>query len=267
MHDPMTQAFQIPWRYSTRTIGNKPWRYWEPLITIWHVDPCKDGTDDSCGWFMRSRHGDEKTLEKIVRRFDHEWTRQFKLSDETTAELGLFDASPYGWPVMSMHGIALNLFFYAAYEMFGDRDRAMRFMRDNLCEILMFAENPTDSMHTGFLHKFGLIERETKENRVRSAAVMIYGWILRASRPWYKHPRWHIWHWRIQIHPLQAFKRWAFSRCQKCGKGFSWGYSPVSTQWEGTGPLWFRSEKYIEHSDCHNPSSECMAQTSQKESA
>jgi hypothetical protein len=41
--------------------------------------------------------------------------------------------------------------------------------------------------------------------------------------------RWHFWHWKIQIHPLQNLKRWLFSRCAGCGKGFSWGYCPVLT--------------------------------------
>jgi len=31
--------------------------------------------------------------------------------------------------------------------------------------------------------------------------------ILAEKRPWYKHPRWHIHHWRLQIHPWQSFKR------------------------------------------------------------
>lgn len=50
MHDPMSVAFEIrrPWprrvNWSTRK-----W-YWPALITVWHVDPETDGTDNSCGW-------------------------------------------------------------------------------------------------------------------------------------------------------------------------------------------------------------------------
>lgn len=43
MHDPMTQAFVIPWRYRTSLLGKTPWRYWVPLITVWHVDPERGG--------------------------------------------------------------------------------------------------------------------------------------------------------------------------------------------------------------------------------
>lgn len=56
--------------------------------------------------------------------------------------------------------------------------------------------------------------------------------------------------WKIQIQPLLAFKRWAFSRCCRCHKGFKWGESPVSHSWNGTGPLWFRSEQHIYHDAC-----------------
>jgi hypothetical protein len=73
------------------------------------------------------------------------------------------------------------------------------------------------------------------------------------GRRWYQHPRLHFWHWKIQIHPIRHFKRWAFSRCEKCGERFGWGESPISGQWHGTGPRWFRSEKNIWHSQyCHH---------------
>lgn len=47
MHDPMTVAFEI--KLPFRSEKNK----YKSLITIWHVDPEKDGSDDSCGWFIR----------------------------------------------------------------------------------------------------------------------------------------------------------------------------------------------------------------------
>src|SRR6266850_1233431 len=53
MYDPMTQAFDIkyPWRKYGKTGRDEFQRsYRESFITIWHVDPEKNGTDDSCGW-------------------------------------------------------------------------------------------------------------------------------------------------------------------------------------------------------------------------
>jgi hypothetical protein len=58
------------------------------------------------------------------------------------------------------------------------------------------------------------------------------------TRPWWRHPRFHLHHWKIQIHALQDFKRWAFSRCAGCGRRFSWGYAPVTGQWNSEGPRW-----------------------------
>lgn len=65
--------------------------------------------------------------------------------------------------------------------------------------------------------------------------------------------RFHFWHWRLQIHPIQNLKRWLFSRCAGCGKRFSWGYSPVTKQWGGPGPRWFHGEVGKYHYDCYPP--------------
>lgn len=45
MFDPLTVAFEIkyPWKGKGRL-------YRDAFITVWHKDPCKDGSDDSCDW-------------------------------------------------------------------------------------------------------------------------------------------------------------------------------------------------------------------------
>ena len=53
MHDPMTVAFEVkyPWRdKSSGTTKLFPKGYRRTFITVWHVDPETDGSDDSCGW-------------------------------------------------------------------------------------------------------------------------------------------------------------------------------------------------------------------------
>lgn len=255
MHDPMTVAFDIRlplW-----------WREYKPtIVTIWHVDPERDGSDDSCGWFMRAQHGDPAVLEKIVKRFEGDWDKVFKSDSNRVFLCGLF--TPNGEPHFSVPGVVLNLFFYAACEVFNSNGRtnwrrAKRFMSKHLLDILLFAENPTDSLYDTLTRKFevGCQEPYTKtsrDDRIRSLAGIIYAWILRAERPWWKHPRWHLHHWKIQIHPLQSFKRWLFSRCEQCGKRFGWGESPIASSWYGTGPLWFRSERGIRHCSCSDHS-------------
>jgi len=61
MHDPLTLAFQIkaPWKD----------RWGRPsLIDIWHKDPERDGSDDSCDWsgFHRPLNVYEKALRHAI---------------------------------------------------------------------------------------------------------------------------------------------------------------------------------------------------------
>ncbi len=52
MHDPKTVAFEIrsPWK-SRRGVVLRRAR----LMTIWHVDPERGGSDNSCDWFGSRR--------------------------------------------------------------------------------------------------------------------------------------------------------------------------------------------------------------------
>jgi len=166
-------------------------------FSLWHRD--KGGRDGACGWFMRANHGDPEVLKRIESRFAFDWARSLNLHDGTTSQMGFFTDDPYGWPAMSIHAIALNLFFLAALEHFGSRKRAVKFLNEQLFEILLFAENPSDSPAQGWLRRYGVDEREDRKERISENARMVYGWILRASRPWYRHPRWHMNHWRLTM--------------------------------------------------------------------
>ncbi len=121
MHDPMTVAFEIKYPWKEGVSEMFPTGFRDTFLTLWHVDPEKDGTDSSCQ-----------------------------------------NGKPFRWT----------------------------------------------------------------------------GWRL------------HFWHWRIQINPLQDLKRWLFSRCADCQKRFRWGYAPISRNWSGTGPRWFRREESVYHHEC-----------------
>lgn len=92
----------------------------------------------------------------------------------------------------------------------------------------------------------------TREVRALQKAINL--WTHRSR--WRLHPRWHFWHWQIQVHPLQDFKRWAFSRCCRCGKRFTWGYAPTTNSWNSRGPRWFRGEPDVYHHECDRPAAE-----------
>lgn len=233
MHDPMTLAFKLesPIKRKSRIW---PEGYRKTWVNIWHVDPEKDGTDDSCGWFMRARHGDQAVLEKIVQRFEQDWDRVFKSDSGHSYSCGYFlPVGQGGINLFSVSGIAVNLFFLAALEVFGARQKAARYVQKNLFEILWFAENPTDSLSDEFTRKFarGCGEKYTqreRDERIRNTAGCIYGWILRDTRPWWKHPRWHVHHWKIQWIFGQKVWRWLFVRCCKCGQRFGFNQSPFT---------------------------------------
>lgn len=173
MHDPMTVAFQIryPWPWPRQNWGNEQGPR-ETFVTVWHVDPETDGTDDSCDWFWRTLTPAERAAAHAV------WTNEID------------NLRPY-------------------LDHLGEWDRAT------------------------------LLEAQWR-------AARRY-W---APRPWWRHPRWHVWHWWLQVHPVQQFQRWAWSRCAACGKRFPWGYAPISNSWSAPSPRWFRGEPNVLHHGC-----------------
>lgn len=253
MHDPMTVAFEIKSPF-------KQDGYRKTLVTIWHVDPEKDGTDDSCGWFKRPKHGNKEHYEKIKKEFDYDFDKATKSDDgNKTYYFGQFH--PCGEPLYSPTSIALHFFWRAALIHFNSNyEKTERFMKHNLYRILAFAENSTDSMLDTIQNKY----KQDREDRIRSLAAMVYGCILRWDLRWWQHPRWHIHHWKIQVHFITMLKRFLFSRCCKCGKGFKWGYVVTTNAWNSTGPLWFRSEKNVYHSDCDLPNITQVAKADDK---
>lgn len=62
MHDPMSQALDLcrrPWHWPRALFTHLgcPYRpYHESLVTVWHVDPEREGNDDSCHIDDRKRH-------------------------------------------------------------------------------------------------------------------------------------------------------------------------------------------------------------------
>lgn len=65
--------------------------------------------------------------------------------------------------------------------------------------------------------------------------------------------RWqlHIHHWRLQVTPLQQWRRRLLTRCTWCN-GRSVKGDPVnhSHQWDGPRSHWWQGEKGLFHSDC-----------------
>ena len=187
MHDPMTVAFEIryPWRkYGDNGRSDFERNYRESFITIWHVDPEKRGSDDSCDWFGHKRPLNERE------------TALWHALDDLFHTLG-------------------NRPFYPDARLWGTEPHG---------------DDPS------------------LQGPVQAVERAMYEWRRRSK--WRIPVRWHVWHWSIQVHPLQQFKRWAFSRCTHCGGRFAWGEQVIGYSWHGTGPRWFRSEERIAHERC-----------------
>ena len=240
MHDPKSLAFEIYLGRKKKKNGH----YRNPFITIWHNDPEKDGTDDSCGWFIRSRHVDKNILEKVRKEFESEWDNTFKGENGFVYNTGWFN--PQGENILSVRGIVLNMYLYAAkiaLEPKGDVDptkmwkKAWKFVNKNYAEIMYFAENNRDSMRDNIVRKFeiGCNKEYTKGQRdymIKNCADIITCDVLRKNRKWYQHPKWHMHHWSIKFPMLRQIKRRWWDKCCKCGKrGFK--SSPIS-DWNGT---------------------------------
>lgn len=223
------------------------------LAEIWHVDPCRGpGGDDSCGRFMRAHHGDKKVLDEAVKRLSWDWDRTFTLGEDDhddedgpytpeTRYVGMF--KPDGTPLMSTAGIVINIYFDVLFEMFYSgnnadtaRKRSINFMNKHMAEILMFSENPCDSLHSSITNVFGTrtgktLTKHEREDRIRGLAAAVYGDILRKTRQWWKNPDLHIHHWRVNVPLFRNIRRF-FTKCPKCGKGLGWNKCGES-DWDG----------------------------------
>lgn len=164
MHDPKTVAFDIRWPFTDRQ-----------MLTIWHVDPEKDGSDDSCDWFNRGKSEDKADPRRL-----------------------------------------------AVYEALWDMETIL----DNK------PHYPDSIEHRTF---------QPLKQAIRDALKPKPRW-------WFQHPRWHFWHWELQIHFLQNIKRRYWDKCHLCGKrGFAKNVSAIGT-WAGDK---------IAHSTCYESQAKC----------
>lgn len=249
MHDPMTVAFEIryPWRSEPRS---KLWPkgYRRSFITVWHVDPESDGTDDSCGWSRPRLSKDQLSRCKSLAADEarEPWYQAF---------LGKQINSPTEAETLVRQGLLLIGRVFSKEHICEPPMRLVTFAEAShwACDLLC---SPVDNIRgcLSFLPGWSSNNEDDRESDRQYVAERFFcilgGYVLRKRRPWYRHPRWHFWHWHLQIHPVQNFKRWAFTRCADCEKRFRYGQSGWTNQWDGTGPRWFRSEEDLHHYGC-----------------
>ena len=208
MYDPKTVAHEI------KVLGKH-------IVTIWHVDPATDGTDDSCGW-SRPKLTD----------IEREKVNLYVVYEEKVI-IGIYNK----WRDSNRMPILYTLYQGLKWHLYREH-LSSRDIRD----LMGFAWNIHDDI---------MIYSERPKQEFRRLCFNLARHLKHAKRKRWQHPRWHFWHWEFQVHPIQSFKRWAFSRCYHCGERFAWGESPISLVWDGGGPQWFKSEPKILHQDCY----------------
>ena len=238
MHDPMTMIWSSP----------------KHRIILWHVDPEVDGSDDSCGWSGFRNNLTVSERDWLRNEGEREWEFWVRGLEKSEPEID----GPGYWPG-GMQGASPLELLYAIWQVIVWRKdgafqrpfaswRMRRRMRLDLPHLLEMVGCGSDNLHSLITEVWRHDERGQKamgELFVAVARIMRGG-----NRPWWKHARWHVWHWKLQVRPLQDFKRWAFSRCAGCGGRFRWGYSPVTSNWNSQGPTW-RGEPHVYHHTCH----------------
>lgn len=282
MHDPMTVAWEInlplPWKepktYKAKDGTRKPrallgGRKWQKLrlVTIWHVDPETDGTDDSCSISKRLTKLQRSTLDHAGSDEARDpWFRRERAKQPASpadAECLLRGGL---WHTAIMLGLNRWSLFHKRITFAHCERLACELLhntidnvRGSLCLLpgwhtndRMVRELTIDGKDSEDLDPNSPEWERLMEAKFRQPAddypaeasdywrkelsegfFRMCGRILsRESARWWQHKRWHFWHWKFQVHPWQRFYRRFLARCSTCGVRFR-GRTAYS-DWHGT---------------------------------
>jgi hypothetical protein len=195
MHDPMTVAFQIPGLRRNDCVypGYRP-----PLITVWHVDPESDGSDNSCDWWGTRLTSQECELVASHAEQEHSFFFDYDVA-------GLKGASPIAIIWAAYRSVKWGLY------------REKELSPKEICLVFDLAACPTDNLRC-----YALRSPEHLES-FESLFILLARQAKKIRRPWYRHPRWHVHHWKIQFHAWERLYRWLFVRCAHCGERLTKG--------------------------------------------
>ena len=232
MHDPMTVAFNIESLIVRATHWNPKHR--ETLVTIWHCDPEERGDEDSCGYAYVTLS--PKNEAWATATASSEWkfwfgTEYRRINFANADDFAVLAAA---WVECRLHVLGLHRAVPLSARDVGGILGMMTSSGDNFHHLVIDCRKPDAGRGT--------------ENMDDLLAKVLRIYLTR-RRPWYRHPRWHVHHWRIQVHVWQRFNRYAFSRCNRCGGRFKWGESPCSG-WSGAGPRFLKGEPNVWHRAC-----------------
>jgi hypothetical protein len=224
MYDPMTVAHEIKYPWKNKH-GHR-----SSFIIIWHVYPEKRtrGTrrDDSCGWFSPPyTEAEEQIIKKLAKdQYSELFAKKVAYEQDKSYAYICHNQDCYGaiywlWRAMK------NIFNKKAPWQYG-----VPMSNKEVQYVYQLAFNPVDNFQH---HMKGIMEPgETGMKHFEGFVMLLFRAFRSYYRPWYKHPRWHIRHWKIQFRPWQNLKRRYWDKCCVCGKrGFK---SSAIGDWDGT---------------------------------
>lgn len=231
-HHPETMVYSFP-KY-----GGKLSRFDDFIgFDIWHIDPEKhvEGRrrDDSCGWFPRdltpelkravselqNPHNDD-FMSRIFDAFAQSYVPDHKYM--SLKEMPMWVAYPtHLMALQRIDRIAFNRWRQPFWKRVPERAALI----ERLAQQLAFST--VDNLN-------GPFDDHGQYLRLLAACYR------REIRPWYKHPRFHIHHWKVNFALIRNIKR-MFQRCDDCNGRIGFGCSPT------------KSDGKTYHSDCLNP--------------
>lgn len=212
---------------------------------VWHIDPEKRGTgnrtDDSCGWFDRTPGIFAEAVDYLLNDASlmHEVNLILARKVETLAPFypGISERQISYPRLPASDCLAACLLVARELEhrrwWNGARGACQNKWRQWFTRRRKVDDIATD-LALNPLDNFSSIE--TPESLIRLMAAALN----RHSRPWWRHPRWHVHHWKINFNLARNIKRALFVRCHGCKKALGWNCSATS---DGGGRLF--------HSGCY----------------
>ena len=213
-----------PWSFRRALYALKPWIGFD----IWHIDPEKDvpgqRRDDSCGWFPRNLTPPiQKAVDQLL---GGGWDGERRM-----LEAAILRANPYDARYPSLRrmnpaeGYAMALMYLTLIDRLSLPSRSWRHAAEWKAQLRVqrlaqaLTLNDVDN----------LLGAETPESFIKLLAAAY----RRDIRPWWKHPRWHVHHWKVNFDLARNLKR-MFQPCATCRKPLGFGYCPTDL---GNGKL------------------------------